>query len=238
MNFLCKYNGGSHSYGLNTPSSDLDVRGVYNHVLRSYILGLNRFDHLVTQNEKEDSCFYELRNFFGLLRKGNSQCLEMLFNQNWLEVSSEFINIQKHRNSLIDIDKTFKCLEGYSVSELKLALGMRTGKLGGKRKSNVDKFGFSPKNFVQLIRLNYCGAVLFEKGYFPVNILKDNQELGNFLIDVKTNPQKYTKEQLTETAQWYVFKMCESYKNRSFNYRFYEDVANDLIFRVYKKYLN
>ena len=88
------------------------------------------------------------------------------------------------RQSFIDTDNMFKCLRGYMQSELRLANGERTGQLGGKRKAQLDKYGFSPKNFVQLFRLAHAGVTLFQEGYFPVNVMPF--VFGEMLFKLKT----------------------------------------------------
>lgn len=237
MNILCKYLGGSHSYGLHTPQSDQDIRGIFCHTEPKFILGLNKFEHLNTQNESEDSCLYEIRNYFSLLKKGNTQAIEMLFNQNWISISPEFKVVQENKFKLIDSHKLFKCLEGYCHSELELALGTRTGKLGGKRKDSVDKFGFSPKNFVQLIRLSFCGNVFFKHGYFPLNIMQDFRSLGEILLDIKVNPGNYKKEELVEMSNIYREEMLKSYNGINYVYNFDEKLANELIHDIYRPFV-
>lgn len=69
MEFLVKYLGGSHSYGLNTESSDLDYRGVFANTEISKILGLDRFDHQDNRKGADES-YFEVRNFLNLLRRG------------------------------------------------------------------------------------------------------------------------------------------------------------------------
>ena len=51
------------------------------------------------------------------------------------------------------------------------------------------------------MRLCLCGEVFFQDGYFPVNVrtIKD----GDFLFDIKTNPQKYTKEDTVKLMDEY-----------------------------------
>ncbi len=66
---------GSHAYGLNTPTSDTDIRGVF--VLpQDALYGL----HYVPQvaDDKNDVVFYELGRFVELLIKNNPTVLELL----------------------------------------------------------------------------------------------------------------------------------------------------------------
>lgn len=238
MNLICKYLGGSHSYGLNTPESDIDFRGIFLNDKISTIIGLDRHEHQLTQTDSEDSVYMEFRNALKLLRTANTQMLECLYNDAWLEITNRWVEVQKYKARLVSSEKLFSCLRGYMQGELKLSNGERTGKLGSKRKNQIDTWGFSPKNFVNYFRLSYCGRMYFTNGYFPVNIMRDSEEFGNFLLDIKTNPQKYTKNQLNELAAKDEESLKYSYENRNYNTNFDEELANRLCLSAYKDILN
>ena len=236
MKMLVKALGGSTAYGLNTPESDLDYRGVFINTEPSKILGLERMDH-VQKQETDDVVYYELRKFFELLRNGNTGALEILFSEDFLETSDVFEEIRANKFKFVDTDKMFRCLLGYMQGERRLANGERTGVLGSKRKAHVDKYGFSPKNFTQLFRLANCGMALFEKGYFPVNMKKYDENVHAFLMRVKTKPESYSKEQLNNAADHYEAQLKLMYDNRKFKYEFDSKYANDLLRRAYLPYL-
>lgn len=67
--------GGSRAYGLNTPTSDTDIRGVF-------ILPENQFYSLEPidqiSNETNDIVYYELRKFISLCLNNNPNILELL----------------------------------------------------------------------------------------------------------------------------------------------------------------
>lgn len=236
---LVKVLGGSTAYALNTPESDLDYRGVFVNVEPAKILGLEKLDH-VQKQETDDIVYYEVRKFFELLRNGNTGALEILFTETEpLETSLEFQSwIRGNRKSFVDTDKMYRCLLGYMQGELRLANGERTGQLGGKRKAQLEKYGFSPKNFVQLFRLARCGVALFETGSFPVNLNLYDPWFRDELLDIKVNPNKYTKEALNARYVVAEAELKQAYVDRKVTSAFDVALANDVLRRIYLPYLS
>lgn len=233
---LFKMLGGSNSYGLNTPESDVDYRGVFVNTEPSKILGLEKMEHMQKQ-EAEDVVYYEFRKFFELLRGGNTGALELLFAEECLETTDTFEEVRANKTKFVDTDKMFRCLLGYMQGERRLANGERTGVLGGKRKAQLEKYGFSPKNFVQLFRLAHAGVSLFQKGYFPVNVKKDDPKLCEWLMDVKVHPEKHSREELNLKVDEFELALKKAYDNRKFSYSFDHELANDMLRRAYLPYL-
>lgn len=66
---------GSHLYGVNDESSDLDIRGFVVEPIE-YALGLKKFEQY--EPKGEDRVIYGLKKFLQLLTTGNCQCLEIL----------------------------------------------------------------------------------------------------------------------------------------------------------------
>lgn len=235
MRIIAKCLGGSHAYGLNTPNSDKDIRGIFVNTEVAQVVGLERYEHQQNQNEDEDSAYYELRSALKLLKNGNTQVIELLFNQNWIELWPDWSHVITHRDRLISSDKLFSCLRGYMQGELRLTLGEgRTGRLGSKRYEQLQRFGFSPKNATNMLRLPFCGSTYFKKGYFPVNIREENEEVWNLLMDIKTKPQQYSPEQIRELSRRYEAELELSYLNRASDTKFDIDLADWLCLRVYK----
>jgi len=236
MRILAKYYGGSHSYGLNTPMSDLDERYLFIHEEVSKIFGLERHDHRCRQSNGEDTFGWELRHFLYLLKSGNTMCLEMLFNDKWVEISEEFKYIQALRVKLVDSHKLFKCLSGYCYSEKRLVLGERTGLLGSKRKEALDKFGYSYKNLVQYMRLCICGEVFFQTGIFPVNIREYDK--NDVLFKIKNNPQNYKIDKVNELLVEYENRLNVSYNSIKVIYYYDSNTANKICYDLYMPILN
>jgi len=116
INFLTIH--GSHAYGLNTPTSDIDVKGF---VIppKEYFLGyLNRFEQL--ESHEPDMVVYEIRKFFQLASDCNPNIIEILwvdesmiqriddFGKKVLEIRDHFLS-QKARHTF----------SGYAIAQLK-----------------------------------------------------------------------------------------------------------------------
>lgn len=66
---------GSHAYGLATPTSDTDIKGVF-YLPKDQFFGLEYIAQV--NDEKNDTVYYELGRFLELLSKGNPNILEIL----------------------------------------------------------------------------------------------------------------------------------------------------------------
>ena len=66
---------GSKSFGLNTPTSDTDIKGVY-YLPKEQFYGLNYIPQI--SNETNDEVYYEIGRFVELLLKNNPNILEIL----------------------------------------------------------------------------------------------------------------------------------------------------------------
>jgi predicted nucleotidyltransferase len=238
MKLLCKQLGGSHSYGLNTPASDIDYRGVFINTDLATVIGLDKHEHQITQNNSADESYTEFRNALHLLRNANTQMVELLYAKDWLEISDEWKAVIENRKELVSSEKLFSCLRGYMQGELRLANGERTGKLGGKRKDAIDKYGFSPKNFVQLFRLAWAGSIYFKQGYFPVNVTDSAPSFAQTLMAIKTTPQTFTKETLNAMATQWDTDLVKAFENRAYDTKFNEQLANKLCLLIYRPIIN
>lgn len=224
--------GGSRLYGLDTPESDTDYRGIFIANSPTFKAGLESLDSIVTV--EPDATYYELKRFFELLRKSNTQALEILFApKSAFQFRSPWFDIlQALRERLVDTDYLANSLKGYFHSEMRLATGERTGRLGGKRKSKVEEFGFSPKNFAQMIRLCEVGIHFFKTGEFIVNLREYNPTLAITLVDLKLNPGRWDKGELVEWSES-LYKLLEkAIEGSTLNWKFDVDLAAGLILDI------
>lgn len=234
---LCELIGGSTLYGLDTQDSDIDYRGLFFASDKQYVTGFENIESIV-QTGEVDSAYYELTHYLKLLRKSNTQVLEILFapESSFTRNGLLFNRIRENRYSLIDSHILKGSLKGYVFSEMRLATGERSGRLGGKRKEQVMKFGFSPKNFVQIMRLCRVGQRFFTDGHYIVNVKLSDPEFHAELMDIKTQPQKYTVEQLKARVDHEYAVLVDIMDKSDVTYKFDSELAADLIMTARDNY--
>lgn len=122
---LYNYIRGSHAYGLNVETSDVDTSGVYicktNELLG---LGLDYKDQV--SDAKHDNTWFEIGNYLKLLLKSNPTIMESLFIPNNLilgDIDPMFKPILENKNEFISKD-LFNPLFGYSKSQIQKARGL------------------------------------------------------------------------------------------------------------------
>ena len=140
---------GSHAYGTNTPDSDVDVRGVFVQSPEA-VLGLRGCEKI---KFGEDGLLHSLRSFVRLASAGNPNMLDWLFvpPDCVLFAVSQWRELQSRANMFVTNRVVPKIL-GYANGQL--AKMTHAGReMGKKRREQIEKFGFSPKNAMHLIRL-------------------------------------------------------------------------------------
>jgi hypothetical protein len=228
MKIICKMLGGSRAYGLENESSDYDYRGVFLNTDVNTIIGLDKNDHVEIPGE--DTKYKELRRFLNLLKRGNTEAMEILFSEEYIEVDPLFLDLKNRKYSFVSSVNMFKCLRGYMQGELKLSNGERTGQLGSKRKEAIEKYGFSPKNFCSYFRLAQAGITLFNNGYFTVRV---EGALREFLLKIKNNPEFFKVEDLNALAIEKEKQLVLAFEDRVYDHTFDDALANEYIFKAY-----
>lgn len=233
MKEICRIVAGSRLYGLDTPESDVDTRGVFLNTDPAEILGLSRRDNF--KRESEDTLLLEFRHYLGHLRKSNTSSIELLFAEGFEVLTDEFRIVRENRLKLIDSDNFFSSLMGYIGNEFRLANGERTGDLGSKRKAQIDRHGFSPKNFSHLLRLANCGEHFFRESFYPVDLR--GLPFRDLVFSVKTEPERHTKDGLNLIAGEAVARMKMAYESRRDRLKFDLGLANRLCLEFYWPFL-
>jgi hypothetical protein len=243
MKTLCKYKGGSHSYGLADENSDIDIREVFINTDTNYILGLGVNDNknIVCQNKENDSAAWEIRHFFNLLRKTNTQMIEILFlPPKYFDVlDSKFEKLVLNKKErFFDTKRFFKSVCGYLQGEKRRANGELTGRLGYQRQEAIAKYGFSPKNFSSCFRICFAAQEFFKNQVYIVNF-DDRREMRDFLYDVKRHPENYNKDDLNRKLEEESGKLLDIFDNRDYgkDVAFDIEYANWVLKEFYKEYL-
>jgi uncharacterized protein len=128
---------GSKSFGLDTPSSDTDIKGVY-YLPKDKFFGLEYIPQI--SNETNDEVYYELGRFVELLLKNNPNILEIL-------ATPEDCILYKHPlMAQLKIEDFLSKLckdsfAGYAVTQIKKARGLKkkiVNPMAKEKKSLLD----------------------------------------------------------------------------------------------------
>lgn len=152
---------GSHAGGFATPTSDLDIRGVFIPSRRD-LLGLGTLDH---QKIMSDTVLYSLKRFCQLALKSNPELLIMLYSTEHLFVHPFYGDALLSRRDLFLSKKIAKSFGGYARSRIS-KLHFHTAH--GKRKEEVDRLNYDPKDAMHLIRIFRMGVEALRTGHIQV----------------------------------------------------------------------
>ena len=113
---------GSNMYNLNTPSSDLDIRGIFINTVREQNSILPIADEI--SDEKSDIKYYSLYKFMKLASEVNPNISEILFvPDNKILYQNEIFNILRSNRELFISKKALHTFSGYAYSQIKRAKG-------------------------------------------------------------------------------------------------------------------
>lgn len=122
-NLMVSHLAGSHAYGMNTPESDIDVRGVFCGSQESVCTPF--YPHKEqTIPEMEDAKVYELSNFLKLYTQCNPNILETLWvdDDSIITDSNAYSYMRQYREELLSKKLAFT-FSGYAISQLKRIKG-------------------------------------------------------------------------------------------------------------------
>lgn len=117
-NTILLVRAGSHAYGTNTSTSDLDFRGVCYAPLEYYLGFLNNFEQ-VESKDPYDLAIFELQKFIKLTVGGNPSMLESLFiKDDDVIFSNEFGDLLRENRKLFVSKKCQQTFGGFAKSQL------------------------------------------------------------------------------------------------------------------------
>ncbi len=155
---------GSRLYGTDTPDSDYDYRGIWLPTLEES-LDMGKLKDVKLETGLDDILVYPLQKFIRLAVSGNPNVIDWLFapDKNVDKITAEMSWIKNNSDMFIGrhlISKIF----GYSRGEYESVAKKTSRKTGAKRKKEMEKFGYSPKNAMNAIRILQQGAELIMTG--------------------------------------------------------------------------
>lgn len=108
---------GSHAYGTNIETSDVDLRGIVM-TPPECLLGLSNFEQF--EDNATDTVIYELKRIVNLLMGCNPNCIEMLGNipENYLMLSDEGKMLLDNRHLFLS-QKAVHTFGGYATAQLR-----------------------------------------------------------------------------------------------------------------------
>ena len=136
---------GSRAYGLNTPESDVDIRGIFVQPMSERLSLYKKVEEV--SDSKEDVKFYELAKFMHLAAQCNPNIIELF----WLPedcvrfVSPLMEKLIAHRDMFIS-QRAFHTFTGYAYSQIKKARGK-------------NKMVVNPQPEERPVREDYCWFV-------------------------------------------------------------------------------
>ena len=118
-NLIYQVVAGSQAYGLDTPESDLDVRGVCI-PSRRYLLGLSTFEQLEQVDESDDVVTYALDKFVRLALACNPNIIELLYTdpRHVLFMDDYGRRLVENRRKFLSRRARYT-FAGYAISQLK-----------------------------------------------------------------------------------------------------------------------
>lgn len=155
-NLILKTVTGSHLYGTERADSDLDYMGVFI-PSKEYVLGLKTCEQVELSEKHKDvpidyTC-YSVMKYIHLAIQNNPNILSLLYTPpERINHCNEYGRILLDNRDLFLSKKAYHTFRGYAHQQkTKMVIQKREG----KRKEDVEKFGFDPKFAMHLMRLYY-----------------------------------------------------------------------------------
>lgn len=123
-NTILKVRAGSHAYGTNTPTSDLDIRGIFGADKINILTPFFPVEQSIDM-EQDDIVMYELSKYMQLYTGGNPNILEILWTDHEddvLYISPVGSMLRLYRESLLSSKVAFT-FTGYAVAQIKRIKG-------------------------------------------------------------------------------------------------------------------
>lgn len=209
---IYQYIRGSHAYGLNVETSDVDTGGVYI-TDNKRLLGLRSNYCEQISDEKNDNVWYEVGRFLELLLNSNPNMLEALFvPERCILYKHPVMDIILENRYKFLSKKAFNSLTSYGIEQIRKARGLNKKIVNPivERKGPIDFCYTFRKQGTQPIQIwlaehglkqIYCGlnhlpnmdqmyGVYYDWGQHIHMEWKTAEEFADFLVDVVINEKE------------------------------------------------
>lgn len=179
---------GSNAYGIATPTSDLDVRGVV-YMPEDFVLGLQSCEQI--ENQSKDICYYEIAKFISLSLKNNVHALEIMhIGDESIKFINPFFKEFLNKNKQKFLSQRIKySFGGYAFQQSRMALTKKANNTG--RKELIEKYGIDTKAIAHCIRIYRMGREILLGEEFKVK-----RPDAPLLLDIRNG--KYSVKELIQ----------------------------------------
>lgn len=199
---IYEYIAGSTLYGLNTPTSDIDIRGVYiTPMNRFYSVDKNAYQEQVS-DDKNDTVYYELSKYLELLKNSNPNILESLnVPEDKILIKNELFNYVLLNKDRFISKESIKPLIGYAKSQIGKATGLNKKIVKQVlHKKGVLDFCYIPLNDGSTHISKMLNDMGLKQEYCGLSAIPNMRDMYNVFYDFK---QHYENEFLTEEERIY-----------------------------------
>ena len=180
---------------------------------------------------------WELVHFFKQLKSGSVKTVELLFSdtKSILQLDDQFDRlVLQNKFRFINTGRILSTTFGHGNSQFDKAIGVGSG-LTTEQKNSIAKYGYSPKNAVDCMRLFRCGRWMLNDNIYYVKIIKKSVEFHKLLMDIRTFHDKYTIDDVHSlmTKERSDFEVVVNTRDTSNDLTFDEQYAIDVIKKIY-----
>ena len=223
---------GSKSFGLNTPTSDTDIKGVY-YLPKDMFFGLDYIPQI--SNETNDEVYFELGRFVELLLKNNPNILEILATpKDCILYKHPIMEQLKIEDFLSKLCKD--SFAGYAMTQIKKARGLKKKILNPIEKEKKSLLDFcyilegydsiSLKSWLQTkhFKQEYCGLTNMphSKGIFAL-FYNENAKYKGIIQKENANEVSLSSIEKGEKEIAYLYCNQDSYSSYCKDYKEYWD---------------
>jgi predicted nucleotidyltransferase len=160
---------GSQAYGLDTETSDTDIKGIYIAPTRE-LLGLPKYQPKQTYDHTDpDWTYHELGKYVSLALKCNPTVTELLWLEGYRVLTKQGRMLVDNRHLFLSTSYVRNAYTGYCFSQAR-KLNARGGTYGNGRNKRYEK------HTRHLLRLLYQGRELLETGKLTVRVTPEVRE--------------------------------------------------------------